>query len=201
MDDYGKNCEKCKECFLKRVLFFMNRKRIGVFSGDINMKGYQKLLASSMLWLGIFQGCSEQVSKEEVVKPKQEEQIIKGKRNWRNAYLQEADLSGMDLSGVDLSGGHVKKGNLRETNLENAILVKTNFEEADMQGANLKGSNSSQASFYRANLHNANFEGADITGANFRDCNVSGANFQEVKGMNEITKKILVQGGATIGGS
>jgi uncharacterized protein YjbI with pentapeptide repeats len=79
-----------------------------------------------------------------------------GERDFPEALLIKANLSGADLSIADLSGA--------------------NLSGADLSGANLSGANLSRANLSEANPSYALFLGANLSRANLNEANLDGAN-------------------------
>ena len=90
-----------------------------------------------------------------------------GRRDFRYANLQKANLSQINLVNINLIAANLRNANLIETNLTQAKLI-----EADLSNANLQGANLTQAKLMGANLTGANLKDAilhntDLTNAVF----------------------------------
>jgi superfamily I DNA and RNA helicase len=80
-----------------------------------------------------------------------------GRKNFRHANLQHADLSQMHLANINLIDADLSHANLAGTNLTNAKLIAANLSHANLTNANLT---------------NAKLMGADLTGANLTGTNL-----------------------------
>lgn len=77
----------------------------------------------------------------------------------------------LDLSHTDMRGANLNRANLEQTNLYQANLAGANLTEANLAGAIL-----SAANLEGTNLYLANLEGAILSAANLKGTNLSGAN-------------------------
>ncbi|WP_013322362.1 pentapeptide repeat-containing protein [Gloeothece verrucosa] len=91
-----------------------------------------------------------------------------GGRNFRNADLQEAQLSGICLKGANLIGA-----NLRGANLENAQLDHIKLIAADLSYTNLKGASLRKAKLMGAILEGANLQNTDLTEADLTNTDLN----------------------------
>ncbi len=90
-----------------------------------------------------------------------------GRRDFRYANLQQANLSQKSLININLIAANLSNANLIGTNLTSAKLI-----EADLTNTNLQGANLTQAKLMGANLTGANLKDAiihntDLTNAIF----------------------------------
>ena len=84
-----------------------------------------------------------------------------GRRNFRYA-----ELEGADLAGVNLSNANLIEANFEQANLEGANLTNTKLIAANLRHANLRNANLTNAKAIGADLTDASLEGANLTGAN-----------------------------------
>jgi hypothetical protein len=104
-----------------------------------------------------------------------------GERNFCEANLRGADLSGAYLYEACLGGAYLYEANLggaylSRANLNRANISGANLYEACLGGANLSGANLGRADLRGANLNRANLRGANLSGACLGGANLSGAN-------------------------
>jgi superfamily I DNA and RNA helicase len=90
-----------------------------------------------------------------------------GRKNFRYANLQQADLSHQNLANINLIAADLTGANLTNTNLSGAKLIEANLTNANLTNANL-----SHAKLMGANLKNAVLSGtkidkADLTNISF----------------------------------
>jgi superfamily I DNA and RNA helicase len=112
-----------------------------------------------------------------------------GGRNFRNAHLEKANLSGICLNCANLIGANLGKANLEKTqlvavklivaNLSRANLSFADLRQAKLMGANLQKANLSYANLTGADLSNADLKGAKLIGTNLINANLTGVNWQE----------------------
>ena len=110
------------------------------------------------------------------------------------ANLSDTDLAGAQLNDADLSGANLiraalSRANLNGANLSGADLSEAGLREADLSGANLIGANLSEADLRmaklivtrlgRADLTKANLNGAILRRANLTESNLSQTNLTE----------------------
>jgi uncharacterized protein YjbI with pentapeptide repeats len=93
------------------------------------------------------------------------------KANLEGAFLKSAKLNGANLIGAKLNGANLESTRLEWTRLENANLAGTNLEMAaivhvNLAGADLRGVTLKHAALAHVNLEGANLEGANLEGAN-----------------------------------
>ncbi|HAA30081.1 MAG TPA: pentapeptide repeat-containing protein [Cyanobacteria bacterium UBA8553] len=101
------------------------------------------------------------------------------KLNWAN--LNEINLSGADLSSADLSDASVSGANLSQTNLHRTLLIRANLSEANLKGANLSKACLNDACLCNADLTGANLSFADLRGAILDEACLSGADLTGAK--------------------
>jgi hypothetical protein len=89
---------------------------------------------------------------------------------WREAHLEQADLTGAYLTEANLTGAHLEEADLNGAHLERAYLEKADLRGAILRMAHLKG----------ADLAWANLEGADFAWANLEGAVLVGANLERV---------------------
>jgi uncharacterized protein YjbI with pentapeptide repeats len=88
-----------------------------------------------------------------------------GTRDFREAWLAQADLRGEDLQHATFRKACFRQAQLAEVNLYKADLFGADLREADLRGADLR----------EANLRRADLRRADLTGADLRDAQLHGA--------------------------
>ncbi len=96
--------------------------------------------------------------------------------NFKNAYLDRANLSKTNLSMVNLEGAYSPQANLAGTILSNANLKGILLRYADLRGAVLVNANLEEADLRGADLRNA-----DLRGANLNETMLDGANLDGIK--------------------
>ena len=69
------------------------------------------------------------------------DRYAKGERDFREAYLQGANLLWACLQGANLQGANLQQVNLRWANLQGANLRGADLRGADLRWANLRGAN------------------------------------------------------------
>lgn len=83
-------------------------------------------------------------------------------KDYRDAYLFQADLSGADLQGADLTRCQLGGADLRNADLRGATLAGAYLYKADLRGADLRGANFSLklkgAELARTQLNGARFD-------------------------------------------
>jgi len=89
--------------------------------------------------------------------------------NFKNAFLQNADLSFCNLGRANLCGC-----NLSDANLEGAHLEKANLEGADASGINLQYADLANTRFSRSILIGSYFYGANMDGAELIGADIQG---------------------------
>ncbi|WP_036265354.1 pentapeptide repeat-containing protein [Mastigocoleus testarum] len=94
-------------------------------------------------------------------------EFLKG-GSFSDAYLGDANLTGVNLSNANLSNSFLGDANLTAANLSGANfsganLGDVNFSGADLSGANLRNADLSGATLSGANLNGADFSGADLS--------------------------------------
>lgn len=109
---------------------------------------------------------------------------VKGKRDFSNIELNQADLQNTRLPGVtfadaklmranferaDLSSANFGRANLKQACFRKAALGGCYFNYANLEGADLRGADLSHALLTNANLRGANLCGAILTGAKISD--------------------------------
>lgn len=105
---------------------------------------------------------------------------------FKNADLQNADLSYSNLIGADLSNANLENAYLNSTYLRGANLRNANLESACLKNANLKHSNLTGANLKDTILNNANLENACLDFVN-------GLSFSE-RGLDiKLDKKMIYQ--------
>ncbi len=93
--------------------------------------------------------------------------------DFREKYLEGADLSGQNLSGVDFSDANLNCADFDSANCSGADFSHTNITWTTFRGAYLR-----DAKFCSAYVEHSNFIGADLTGCSFRGAHIPGADFQ-----------------------
>ncbi|MEA5470438.1 pentapeptide repeat-containing protein [Spirulina sp. 06S082] len=81
-----------------------------------------------------------------------------GRRNFRNADLENIQLPNACLKNVNLIGANLRGANLENTDLEGAKLIA-----ADLTGAILKGANLHKTKLMQANLTRVDFQDVDLS--------------------------------------
>jgi len=114
------------------------------------------------------------------------QEYTSGRRNFNEANLRWADLSGADLRWANLSGANLHRANLHRANLRGANLSGANLRRADLRWANLSGAdlrwaNLSGANLSGADLSEADLSGANLSGADLRWANLSGADLSHTR--------------------
>lgn len=99
------------------------------------------------------------------------QQYSSGKKNFRNAQLENANLFQAVLPEIDLNDSQLDYANLEQANLSNASLNNSSLIEANLSRANLDGAN-----LTGADLRGANLTGASVIGANFTKANLAKTN-------------------------
>ncbi len=109
---------------------------------------------------------------------------------WKNANLQDADLTRATLPYVNLGEANLKKAKFYEANLENACLWSANLQESNLrvvylynsdlwgaylQNADLTGSYLKKANLRAVNLQQANLCAVTLTASNLTDAHLEGA--------------------------
>lgn len=107
------------------------------------------------------------------------------------AYLCEADLSGIDFHDADLTEANLQQADLRHANLhntdfrhanlQNADLSDANLSRARLHGAELRGAKLCRANLAEADLSNADLRGADLLGADLTKAILKHTQFDEIK--------------------
>ena len=82
-------------------------------------------------------------------------------KDFRNAYLFEADMQKADLKGADLYRCQLGHANLRNADLRNASLAGAYLFKADLRGADLRGAK------FSTNLKGAELNKTLLEGAMF----------------------------------
>lgn len=106
------------------------------------------------------------------------------KANLEGAFLKSAKLNGANLVGAKLKGANLASTRLEWTRLENANLAGANLESAILVDVNLGGADLRGVTLQHAVLANVNMEGANLEGANLetislqRAFNLRGANLK-----------------------
>lgn len=106
-----------------------------------------------------------------------------GVTDLRNAYFEEADLTGVKIDAAEM-----RYANFENANLLHATVSLTNAAETNFRNARLTG-----ASFRYSLLRNADFNGAhvhgidDIHGTSFVCVNLSGVALSDVVGLTDAT--------------
>ncbi|MDJ0746969.1 MAG: pentapeptide repeat-containing protein [Xenococcaceae cyanobacterium MO_167.B27] len=90
-----------------------------------------------------------------------------GRRDFRYANLQQANLSRKNLVNINLIAANLSNANLQETNLTSAKLIAANLSNANLQGANLTNAKLMGANLTGANLKDAIIHNTDLTNAVF----------------------------------
>lgn len=90
--------------------------------------------------------------------------------NFRNAVLQQCDLSGSQLAEASFRGA-----NLTGCTLSGSDLRGVDMSEAQLSGANLASASMTGAIFSRTDLRNAVFDGADLQSVDFSGSILPGA--------------------------
>ena len=81
-----------------------------------------------------------------------------GEREFVDAKLDRADLSGANLSGADLSGAYLYGADLEGADLSQTTLVATTFFRANLNNADLRGANMERALLVGATLSGATYD-------------------------------------------
>lgn len=97
------------------------------------------------------------------------------------ANLNGINLSGADLTSADLSDASLSGAKLSQTRLYRTLLTRANLSEANLRGANLSKASLNDACLRNADLTGANLSFADLRGAVFDEASLSGANLTEAK--------------------
>jgi uncharacterized protein YjbI with pentapeptide repeats len=101
--------------------------------------------------------------------------------NFSNAYLGDANLTGVNFSHANLSSAYLGDTNLTganfsRANLSNAYLGDANLSGANLRSANLHRSDLSSSNLSGVNLCKVNLTHADLTHADLNSSNLQGAN-------------------------
>ncbi len=95
--------------------------------------------------------------------------------NLTDAYLIDANLSGVNLNGADLIRANLTYANLSGANLASADLIRAILGGANLSGANLASADLSWAKLNLADLRGAKLTGAKLIAAELMVANLSGA--------------------------
>lgn len=90
----------------------------------------------------------------------------RGKREFAQINLENADLSQLDLAGINLSNANLRKAKLVGAKLNNTNLSGANLERADLQCADLSQANLNEANLNEAKLDAANLNAATLIKSN-----------------------------------
>ncbi len=90
-----------------------------------------------------------------------------GRRDFRYANLQQANLSYKSLVNINLIAANLSNTNLQNTNLTAAKLIEANLSDANLQGANLTQAKLMGANLKGANLKDTIIHNTDLTNAAF----------------------------------
>lgn len=101
-------------------------------------------------------------------------EFLKG-GNFSDAYLGDANLTGVNLSNANLSNSFLGDANLTGANLSGANLSGANLGDINLSGADLSGANLRDADLGGATLSGANLNGADLSGADLSYADLSSA--------------------------
>ena len=129
----------------------------------------------------------------------------------------EARLSDCDLLGVRVEGGSLEDLSLVDCNLREARIFRT--EVGELQSCDLYGATLERVRIHRAlstdfratllsgcDLRGANLKGSTFARAEFRGCKlddaqVEGVDFTGARGLDQETRRTLVEEGAILGGA
>lgn len=101
-------------------------------------------------------------------------EFLKG-GNFRDAYLGDANLTGVNLSNANLSNSFLGDANLTAANLSGANLSGANLGDVNFSGADLSNANLRDTDLSGATLSGANLNGADLSGADLSYADLSSA--------------------------
>jgi superfamily I DNA and RNA helicase len=90
-----------------------------------------------------------------------------GRKNFRYANLQQADLSNQNLANINLIAADLTDANLTNTNLSGAKLIEANLTNANLTNANLSHAKLMGANFKNAILSGTKIDRADLTNISF----------------------------------
>ena len=90
-----------------------------------------------------------------------------GRRDFRYANLQQANLSYKNLVNINLIAANLSNANLQNSNLTAAKLIEANLSNANLQGANLTQAKLMGANLKGANLKDSIIHNTDLTNAVF----------------------------------
>ncbi len=91
-----------------------------------------------------------------------------GRRNFRYANLNDADLAQMHLANINLIEANLSHANLAGANLTNAKLIAANLSHANLTNANLTNAKLIGADLTETNLTNTNLTRANLTNATYK---------------------------------
>jgi len=97
-----------------------------------------------------------------------------GRRNFRFAWLAEANFRCANLQNADLPNANLQDANLQNANIQDANLQNADLQNANLQNANLQNASLKNAILLRADLHRANLQDANLQNADLSNANISG---------------------------
>ncbi len=111
--------------------------------------------------------------------------------NFSDAYLGDANLTGVNLSNANLSNSflgdaNLTAANLSSANLSGANLGDVNLSGADLSGANLRDTDLSGATLSGANLNRADLSGADLSYADLSSAKLNNATLERANLTNSL---------------
>lgn len=89
--------------------------------------------------------------------------------NLHRANLKKADLWATKLDDADLSGAWLNEARLWQASLRNTNLWQARLHNADLRQADLSGASLNEARLPNADLRETDLSNADLNGANFKD--------------------------------
>lgn len=111
---------------------------------------------------------------------------------FRNAILEDADLTAARFDGVDLSGSLITRAALVDATFVGCDLNRVQLCDGDLRGAHLRdctlrwadlrGADLEGATFDSCDLRSADLTGAKLAGSRFRSCRVFGINLWGTSG-------------------
>ncbi len=124
-------------------------------------------------------------------------EFLKG-GNFSDAYLGDANLTGVNLSNANLSNSFLGDANLTAANLTGANLSGANLGDVNFSGADLSGANLRDADLSGATLSGANLNGADLSGADLSYADLSSAKLKNgILERANLTNSLLIDADLT----